>query len=147
MKKLTPIALSLSAMCLIAACVQEKNQQVVPFDSSYKSLPSEPTILRGAIVLTGTGIRLERADVLMENGTIVKVGSDLEGDNVNIVDAEGMWVTPGVIDVHSHLGVYGSPGVRAHSDGEPGPTYSCTSGCGTPLLRRWDTSRQLGSPT
>ena len=117
MKKFTPIALSLSAMYLIAACVQEKNEQVVPFDSSYQSLPSEPTILRGAIVLTGTGIRLERADVLMENGTIVKVGSDLEGDNVNIVDAEGMWVTPGVIDVHSHLGVYGSPGVRAHSDG------------------------------
>ena len=29
----------------------------------------------------------------------------------------GKWVTPGLIDVHSHLGVYPSPGVRAHSDG------------------------------
>ena len=28
-----------------------------------------------------------------------------------------MWVTPGIIDVHSHLGVYPSPRVRAHSDG------------------------------
>ena len=29
----------------------------------------------------------------------------------------GKWVTPGLIDVHSHLGVYPSPGVKAHSDG------------------------------
>ncbi|MBW8808509.1 MAG: amidohydrolase, partial [Lysobacter sp.] len=33
------------------------------------------------------------------------------------VDATGKWVTPGIIDVHSHLGVYPSPGVSAHSDG------------------------------
>jgi imidazolonepropionase-like amidohydrolase len=28
-----------------------------------------------------------------------------------------MWITPGIIDVHSHLGVYPSPGVMAHADG------------------------------
>ena len=33
------------------------------------------------------------------------------------IDAEGRWVTPGLIDVHSHLGVYPSPGLDAHSDG------------------------------
>src|SRR5690606_35367802 len=33
------------------------------------------------------------------------------------VDGTGKWVTPGLIDVHSHLGVYPSPGARAHSDG------------------------------
>jgi imidazolonepropionase-like amidohydrolase len=33
------------------------------------------------------------------------------------VDATGKWVTPGIIDVHSHLGVYPSPGMSAHSDG------------------------------
>jgi len=34
-----------------------------------------------------------------------------------VVDAGGLWVTPGIIDVHSHLGVYPSPGVKAVSDG------------------------------
>src|SRR3546814_13385329 len=33
------------------------------------------------------------------------------------VDGSGKWVTPGLIDIHSHLGVYPSPGARAHSDG------------------------------
>jgi len=33
------------------------------------------------------------------------------------VDGRGKWVTPGLIDVHSHLGVYPSPSMRAHSDG------------------------------
>ncbi len=34
-----------------------------------------------------------------------------------MIDATGKWVTPGIIDVHSHLGVYASPGVGASSDG------------------------------
>jgi imidazolonepropionase-like amidohydrolase len=34
-----------------------------------------------------------------------------------VIDASDMWITPGVIDVHSHLGAYPSPGVSAHSDG------------------------------
>ena len=33
------------------------------------------------------------------------------------VDANDRWITPGLIDVHSHLGVYPPPGVAAHSDG------------------------------
>ncbi|KAG1363050.1 hypothetical protein G6F61_013939 [Rhizopus arrhizus] len=36
---------------------------------------------------------------------------------VTRIDAQGKWVTPGLIDVHSHLGVYPRPGVGAHSDG------------------------------
>ncbi|HXH01306.1 MAG TPA: amidohydrolase, partial [Xanthomonadaceae bacterium] len=32
-------------------------------------------------------------------------------------DATGKWLTPGIIDVHSHLGVYSSPGTASHSDG------------------------------
>jgi imidazolonepropionase-like amidohydrolase len=60
---------------------------------------------------------MDGADVLMRDGKIVAVGSELDAGDATSIDASGMWITPGVIDVHSHLGVYASPGVAAHSDG------------------------------
>jgi imidazolonepropionase-like amidohydrolase len=88
-----------------------------PYASRYQPLGSEPTILKGATVLTGTGERLDNADVVMQGGLITAVGSDLEAGDMTVVDGSSLWVTPGVIDVHSHLGAYPSPGVDAHSDG------------------------------
>ena len=89
-----------------------------PYPSTYRRVMSPPVLLQGATVLTGTGSRLDSADVLMRDGRIVAVGTgiDAPADAVR-VDATGKWVTPGIIDIHSHLGVYPSPGMRAHSDG------------------------------
>ena len=89
-----------------------------PYPSTYQPIPSGPVLIQGATVLTGTGSRLEGADVLLSNGRIQAVGVGLQAPNgATIVDGRGKWVTPGIIDVHSHLGVYPSPGVDAHSDG------------------------------
>ncbi|MEQ8204977.1 MAG: amidohydrolase, partial [Woeseia sp.] len=87
------------------------------YGSRYQPLPATDTLLSGATVLTGTGERLEDADVLLQNGRIVAVGQGIKAPDAERVDASGLWVTPGIIDVHSHLGVYPSPGVDAHSDG------------------------------
>ena len=120
--------LTLAAACLAiigtVACVAAPPASAAsrfaddPYPSTYKPLPSEPVLLRNATVLTGTGQRLDGADVLMRDGRIVQVGSGVQAEaGVRVVDASGKWITPGIIDVHSHLGVYPSPGVRAHSDG------------------------------
>lgn len=93
------------------------NDAAEPFPSRYAPLPGEPTLLKGATVLTGTGERMDNADVVMRDGKIEAVGSSLDASDLTVVDASGLWVTPGVIDVHSHAGVYPSPGVDAHSDG------------------------------
>ena len=89
-----------------------------PYPSTYARVAGPAVLLQRATVLTGTGTRLDNADVLMRDGKIVAVGNaiDAPADAVRI-DATGKWVTPGIIDIHSHLGVYPSPGVRAHSDG------------------------------
>jgi imidazolonepropionase-like amidohydrolase len=88
-----------------------------PFPSTYQPAAASPTLIRNATVLDGTGRRLDAADVLMRDGKIVAVGPGLAADGATVVDARGRWVTPGLIDVHSHLGVYASPGVNAHQDG------------------------------
>ena len=103
---------------LAAACDNDaEDDSGAPFASRYQPLAGESTLLAGAIVLTGSGERLDDADVLFADGKIVAVGAGLSADGASVVDASGMWVTPGIIDVHSHLGVYPSPGTASHSDG------------------------------
>ncbi len=93
------------------------NSGSAPYASRYEGLPAITTLLTGATILTGTGERLDNADILLSNGKIVGVGEGLSADGAEVVDAGGKWITPGVIDVHSHLGVYASPGTASHSDG------------------------------
>ena len=88
-----------------------------PWDSTYVARSGPATLIRNATVLDGTGRRLDAADVLMRDGRIVAVGNGLDATGAMVVDAGGRWVTPGLIDVHSHLGVYPSPSVEAHQDG------------------------------
>ncbi|MGH8204442.1 MAG: amidohydrolase, partial [Steroidobacteraceae bacterium] len=89
-----------------------------PFSSTYEAAASPPILIRNATVLTGTGARSEGADVLIEGGRIAAVGRSLAApEGARVVDASGRFVTPGLIDVHSHLGVYASPGTDAADDG------------------------------
>lgn len=89
-----------------------------PFPSTYEPMPSAPVLIRGATVLTAAGPRLENASVLMRDGRVVEVGTAVTAPpGVRVLEARGKWVTPGVIDTHSHLGVYPSPSIAAVSDG------------------------------
>ena len=89
------------------------------FPSTYQPLPSRPTAIRGATILTATGQRIENGVIVFAEGKIVSVGgtdTPLPA-GVTVIDGTGKWVTPGIIDAHSHLGVYPSPGVPSRSDG------------------------------
>ena len=102
----------------VTACEQGAgDDEAKPYSSRYQPMASGATLLTGAIVLTGTGERLDGADVLIKDGKIQAVGENLDAGDATVIDASGRWVTPGVIDVHSHLGVYASPGTESHSDG------------------------------
>ena len=89
-----------------------------PFPSTYAPGAVQTTVIRNATVLTAAGPMLENASVLLENGRIAAVGSNVEVPAGALeMDGTGKWVTPGVIDTHSHLGVYPAPAVDAVSDG------------------------------
>lgn len=89
-----------------------------PFPSRYKPTPSGLIALTGATLLTGTGAKIENGTVIIRDGKIEAVGAALPVPaGATVVDATGRYITPGVIDMHSHLGVYASPAVKAHSDG------------------------------
>jgi imidazolonepropionase-like amidohydrolase len=70
--------------------------------------------------MTGTGVELADATVLFSDGRIVAVGPRASvpvPDGARVVDVSGRFVTPGLIDAHSHMGVYPMPEVTANADG------------------------------
>ncbi len=80
--------------------------------------PRRQTLLRGAIVMTATGKTYARADLLVEGSKIAAVGVDLPVPaGATVIDLAGKTLTPGIIDTHSHLGVYAAPGLVGNSDG------------------------------
>ena len=88
-----------------------------PFPSTYQADEHPATVITNVVVLTGSGERFDNASVLFANGKIRGINTDIIPDDAVVIDGAGRWVTPGIIDVHSHLGVYPSPSVDAHSDG------------------------------
>ena len=88
------------------------------FPSTYLIADSEPVLIRGANILIGNGRKLENGDLLIENGKVARLGEGLKvpGD-ARVIDAAGKWVTPGIVDVHSHLGNYPAPSIESAQDG------------------------------
>lgn len=113
----------------LSACAATPRQQTetprtkpatlpVVYPSTYQAPQAPSVLIRGATVLTGTGTRIDGGEVLLVNGRVEAVGQNLTAPaGARVIDAQGRWVTPGIIDVHSHLGVYPSPSINAHNDG------------------------------
>lgn len=90
-----------------------------PYASTYSAYPGAPTALVGATVFDGTGGQINNGTVLFENGKVVAIGDATLAVPAGYtrIDGTGKFVTPGIIDIHSHLGDYPTPSVDAHDDG------------------------------
>ncbi len=87
------------------------------YASTYVPLTSENIVIRNATVFDGNGNKFQNYDVHFSNGEIQNIGSNLLVEGAVEIDGTGKFVTPGIIDNHSHMGVYPAPGVRTSSDG------------------------------
>ena len=90
-----------------------------PFPSTYKAYPGVATAIRNVTVYDGEGGKIDNGVVFMTAGKISSVGGPETAipAGVMVIDGTGKFVTPGIIDIHSHLGDYPTPSVEAHSDG------------------------------
>ncbi len=88
------------------------------YESTYQPFPSRTTLIRNAMILTAAGPVIERGSILLQNGKVAAVGQAVAAPaGALVIDATGKWITPGIIDTHSHLGVYAAPGIASLQDG------------------------------
>jgi imidazolonepropionase-like amidohydrolase len=104
------LALGSFALSSVQAAVPTPPWLVDPFPSTYVPPPAPPLFIRHAVILTGGGDRLDDADLVVADGHVVAVGRGLAPPpGAQEVDARGRWVTPGIIDIHSHDGTFAQP--------------------------------------
>lgn len=87
-------------------------------------------VVNGKIYTITQGV-IEKGTVLCEDGKIVAVGTDVAvPEDAQVIDAEGKSVTPGLIDAHSHIGLFGEPTLPATADGneKTGPMQAALYG-------------------
>ena len=107
-------------VCVLVILLISLAAQAQPeaFPSTYVAPTGQPVLFINATILTGDGRRLDETDLYNANSQIKWVGEGEISPGAIEVDASGRWITPGLIDVHLHLGVDPSTGVAAHSDGD-----------------------------
>ncbi len=89
-----------------------------PFPSTYARVQSAPLVIRNVNVMTAAGPMIRNGAISVANGKIISVGTVVDVPaGATVIDGAGKYVTPGIIDTHSHLGVYAAPGGQALSDG------------------------------
>ncbi|KAJ3936108.1 MAG: carbohydrate esterase family 9 protein [Lentinula lateritia] len=97
------------------------------FDSRKESdryvLGTNPTLIKNATIWTGNvkGLEIILGDLLLDKGMIQAVG-EIPGHLLNmyhhlsVIDANGSWLSPGIVDLHSHLGDQSSPKLSGSAD-------------------------------
>lgn len=86
---------------------------------------SYDVVIRGGIVVDGTGAAARTADVAVRDGIIVEVGR-VSGGSRRTIDADGLVVTPGFVDIHTHF--------DGQATWDPHLTPSCWHGVTTAIM-------------
>src|SRR5207247_10968222 len=106
-----------------AATAESTRLGRLQYPSTYVRHPSPPVVIRNATIMTATGQEIPTGSIAFKDGRIVAVGAKVEvPTGAVVVDGTGKFVTPGLIDDPSHIGVDAAPGTDAESDGNEATT-------------------------
>jgi len=105
-------------------------------------------LIKNGYVYTMEGKNIENGDILIKDGKIVKVGSNIENKNAKIIDAKGKIVLPGFIDAHTHLGMWedaiGFEGADGNEATNPITPHLRAIDAINPMDRNFQEARELG---
>ncbi|MFP4082431.1 MAG: N-acyl-D-amino-acid deacylase family protein [Candidatus Aminicenantes bacterium] len=75
----------------------------IPYSAGKKQVPQYDVLIRNGTVFDGSLKPGLGADIAIRNDTIVKVATSIKGKAARVIDAKGLYVTPGFIDLHTHV--------------------------------------------
>lgn len=108
-------------------------------------------LIKNGKILTMAGIDYDRGSVLIEDGKIKAVGDKItvpKGKEVQVIDAEGCWVMPGIIEAHCHIGIIeekkGTEGDDCNEITDPITPYLRAIDAVNPMDAAFDDAAQAG---
>ncbi len=97
---------------------RHQDRNVHTLDEALVNQKAGNIAITGATIMTAAGETIKGGSIHMRGGSIVAIGKNITiPEDAHVIDGTGRFVTPGIIDSHSHIGVYSSPGTAANSDG------------------------------
>ena len=104
---------------------------------------TRPVLVKNAKIWTGekNGTEVIQGDILMDHGIIKNIGYlqsrllESYGERLVVLDAKGAWITPGIVDIHSHIGYEPSPALLGTQDNN---SVNSLKGTMQPWLRSLD---------
>src|SRR5882724_619886 len=111
MKKTNAILSLMLTLAMVASAFTQTvgNAKLAAGASSGAPAPGE-TLIKNATIMTASHGTINNGSILIRDGKIAEVGPNVKArdPNARVIDATGKFVTPGIIDCHSHTGVEGS---------------------------------------
>ncbi len=81
-----------------------------PFPSTYRPFASRTTLIRNVTIFTAAGPVIRGGSILLRDGKVAEVGATVSApSDALVIDGTGKYVTPGIIDTHSHIGAGAVP--------------------------------------
>jgi len=134
-------SLAVLAAALVLAGAEGRTAGQIPSGAVYDVL------IRGATVYDGSGGAPFRADVALVGETIVKVGPSVSGPAKRLVEAKGLALAPGFIDLHTHVdeGMYFPENRACLNYLKQGVTTVVAGQCGSSAWPIFETAESLRS--
>ena len=113
MKKINGFLSALLALAMVSAAfaqTKKTTKMVAGVKPSMSSSAAGETLIKNATILTASHGTINNGSILVRDGKIAEIGPNVKARDANarVIDATGKYVTPGIIDCHSHTGVEGS---------------------------------------